>query len=377
MNISLLGSTGSIGRQTLEVCRLLKIKVRAITANRSIVLLEKQAREFMPELVCAFDNATAADLKVRLGDLPVRVAAGMNGLIEAAELDGVDTVVTAVVGTIGLRPTLAAIKKGRRIALANKETLVCAGKIVMDAAKQYGAEIIPVDSEHSAIFQSLDEKRKIKRILLTASGGPFRGMSLEQMRSVTPDMALKNPNWSMGPKVTVDSASMMNKGLEFIEAMHLFSVPPERIKVLVHPQSVVHSMVEYEDNSVIAQLAVPDMRLPIQYALTYPQRCGSLTGELDFSEGLSLTFEEPDLNAFRNLRLAMETAKRPGTACAVMNAANETAVELFLQGKAGFTEIYDLVCSALEIIENIEEPSLEDILESDRRAREYITSRAG
>ncbi|MBR2831571.1 MAG: 1-deoxy-D-xylulose-5-phosphate reductoisomerase [Oscillospiraceae bacterium] len=373
-NISVLGSTGSIGRQTLEVCEKLGIRVSALAARSSVKLLEAQARRFSPSLVSVFDEKAAADLRVRLADTDIRVASGEGGLTEAAVLPEADTAVTAVVGTVGLKPTLAAIKAKKRIALANKETLVCAGSLVMAEARANGAEILPVDSEHSAIFQCIGAARRhVKRILLTASGGPFFGKSREELRSVTPEMALKHPNWSMGPKVTVDSATMMNKGLEIIEAMHLFSVPPEAIRVLVHRQSIVHSMVEFADNAVIAQLAPPDMRLPIQYALTYPERAESLCPEADFSSMPPLTFADPDLESFPCLRLAMETAKRPGTACAVMNAANEAAVGLFLRGRIGFYGIYESVAGALDRIENTASPTPEDILAADAAAREYVS----
>jgi 1-deoxy-D-xylulose-5-phosphate reductoisomerase len=313
-------------------------------------------------------------MKVRLGDTKIKVVSGMAGLLEAATCDAADIVVTAVVGTVGLKPTLAAIEKGKRIALANKETLVCAGEHVMKAAHASGAEILPVDSEHSAIFQCLDGHREkaFKRILLTASGGPFRGKSPGELEKVTYREALSHPNWQMGRKITVDSSTLMNKGLEFIEAMHLYNASPEQIKILIHPQSIIHSMVEFSDNSVIAQLSVPDMRLPIQYALTYPERQTSLTQELDLAKIGALTFEEPDLSAFRCLKLALDTARIKGTACAVMNAANEAAVSLFLEEKISWNEIYECVADALDRIKNNGSPSVDEILSVDAEARQIV-----
>jgi 1-deoxy-D-xylulose-5-phosphate reductoisomerase len=375
--ISLLGSTGSIGRQTLEVAEMLGLRVLAVSAERNIRLLEEQTRRFRPSIAAVFDDKAALDFKTKVRDLDVRVVSGIDGLIEAARVDGADTVVTAVVGTVGLLPTLEAIDLGRRIALANKETLVCAGELVMKRARLRGCEIIPVDSEHSALLQCLREEPhgSVEALTLTASGGPFRGMSRDELRSVTPEMALRHPNWDMGKKITVDSATMMNKGLEVIEAVHLFSVPPEKIKVVVHPESIVHSMVEFADNSVIAQLSLPDMRLPIQYALTYPQRTRSLAGKLDIARLGALTFEEPDMEAFPCLRLALETSRIRGTACAVLNAANEAAVAMFLNGSLGFYGIYDCVLAALDSIGNIEDPSLEDIIAADREAKRFVIER--
>lgn len=371
-NIVVLGSTGSIGRQTLAVAEALGLSVRAITGNRNVALLEQQARRFSPALVAAADEETAAELRCRLRDTNICVAGGMEGLLEAASLDRVDTVVTAVVGMVGLRPTLAAIEAGRRIALANKETLVCAGDVVMAKARQHGAEIIPVDSEHSAIFQSLlgqGKRREVKRILLTASGGPFFGKNRETLTHVTKAQALRHPNWSMGPKITVDSATLMNKGLELIEAMHLFQVSPEHVTIVIHRESLVHSMVEYVDGSVIAQLGPPDMRLPIQYALTYPARMPSLGHPLDFTEGCSMTFGKPDDQTFGCLRLACEAAKRKGTACAVLNAANEVAVDLFLQEKCGFLDIERIVEKTMEETPDAQADTLDAILEADGKAR--------
>ena len=369
--ISLLGSTGSVGRQTLEVADLLGLRVAALSAGTNIELLEAQARKYRPGLVAVYDNAAARDLKPRLGDMTIRVVSGPEGLVEAATAREADTVVTAVVGTVGLAPTLHAIDAGKRIALANKETLVCAGDIVMRRARERGVEIIPVDSEHSAIFQCLDGNaaRSFRKILLTASGGPFRGKSAEDLKSITLRDALNHPNWSMGKKITVDSATLMNKGLEFIEAMHLYGATPDQIEILVHPQSIVHSMVEFDDSAILAQLSVPDMRLPIQYALTYPRRAPSLTAALDLKKIGALTFEAPDYAVFPCLGLALETAGIRGTACAVMNAANEAAVSLFLMEKIRFTDISECVRSALDRIKNIAVPSLSDILAADREAR--------
>lgn len=373
-NISLLGSTGSIGRQTLEVADHIGLRVCALSAGRGTALLEQQVRKYKPQLVAVFDEGAARDMRPRLRDTVTKVVSGMAGLIEAASLDAADTVVTAVVGTVGLLPTLAAIDKGKRIALANKETLVCAGEHVIKAARESGAEILPVDSEHSAIFQCLEgnSERFFRRILLTASGGPFRGKTLRDLDQVTYREALSHPNWEMGRKITVDSATLMNKGLEFIEAMHLYGAAPDQIKILIHPQSIIHSMVEFSDNSVIAQLSVPDMRLPIQYALTYPERRPSLTGTLDLIQTGTLTFEEPDLSAFRCLKLALDTARIPGTACAVMNAANEAAVSLFLEEKISFNQIYECAVYALDRIKNIVTPSADDILAADSDARRIV-----
>jgi len=370
--VSVLGSTGSIGRQSLQIIRHLGLKVSSLAANSSVKLLEEQARELRPSLVAVFDEKAAADLKVRLSDTGLRVVSGMGGIIEAAA-DQSDTVITAMSGAAGLRPTLAAIELGKRIALANKETLVCAGEIVMAAARKHGAEIVPVDSEHSAIFQCLEgqKDRKFARIILTASGGPFRGKSREELISVKKEDALKHPNWSMGSKITIDSATLMNKGLEFIEAMHLFGASPDNIEVLIHPQSIVHSMVEFEDGAVLAQCGVPDMKIPIQYALTYPERKPSIVPAPDFTK-TALTFFEPDLETFPCLKIAMETARIGGTAPAVMNAANEEAVRLFLEDKISFYGIYDAVSKALESIENKQNPALEEILEADRQARELV-----
>ena len=373
--VSLLGSTGSIGRQSLDVIAACGMSVAAITANSSVSLLEEQARKFHPQLAVAYDPEAAKDLKVRLADTDVRVASGMEGLLEAATLPQADTVLTSVVGMIGLRPTLAAIGEKKRIALANKETLVCAGELVMRSAKEAGAEIIPVDSEHSALFQCLEcsrDRGEVKRLILTASGGPFFGKTRGELEHVTRADALKHPNWSMGAKITTDSATLMNKGLEFIEAMRLYRMPPEKIAITVHRQSIVHSMVEYCDHAVLAQLGVPDMRLPIEYALTYPHRCQAVAGELDLLRCPPLTFEEPDYDTFRCLALALEAAKKPGNPCAVLNGANEAAVGLFLSDKIRFLEIAELVEYALEQVPQGPADTLEQVLEADAAAREAV-----
>lgn len=376
-SISVLGSTGSIGTQSLDVIEKLGLGVSALAANRNIELLEAQARKFSPELVAVFDEERASELEKRLSDTNISVVSGMEGLIAAAEIPSADTVITAVMGMIGLKPTIAAIRQGKRIGLANKETLVCAGNIVMAEAKKYNAEIIPVDSEHSAIFQSMagGKRSEVKRILLTASGGPFRGKKYDEIKNATKEAALKHPNWSMGQKITIDSASMMNKGLEFIEAMHLFGVRPDQIEVLVHPQSIVHSAVEFSDNSVIAQLGVADMRIPIQYALTYPDRMPSPAKSLDLTALSALTFEKPDTDTFKSLKLAMDTAGRKDAACAVMNGANEAAVALFLQDKIAFGEMYECVSLAVEELGGMKADTIDDVLLADEAARKFVFER--
>lgn len=378
-SVSVLGSTGSVGRQTLEAAAFLGIPVKAISGNNNIALLERQARLFKPELAAVYDEEAAKQLKVALGDTSVKVVSGPGGLMECAAEYG-ECVVTAVSGSVGLRPTLAAINGGKRIALANKETLVCAGEIVMARAREKGAEILPVDSEHSAIFQCLESqgrKKALKRILLTGSGGPFRGKSRRELEKVTPAQAVAHPNWSMGAKISVDSATLMNKGLEFIEAMHLFSVSADKIKVIIHPESIIHSMVEYSDGSVMAQLAKPDMGLPIRYALCYPDREAGELPAPDFAQLGSLSFFEPDTENFPCLALAMDCALAGGAAPAVMNAANEEAVGLFLREKTGFTQIYDLVASAVDALGGLEGGSLEALEEADRRARDFVLKKAG
>lgn len=373
-SLSILGSTGSIGKQSIAAARHLGIPVRALTAQRKVDLLEEQARLVQPEYVAVFDEKAARDLKVRLGDTSIRIGSGLEGLMEAATLSSVDCVVTAVSGAIGLRPTMAAIREKKRIALANKETLVCAGDVVMAAAKQEGAEIVPVDSEHSAIFQCLmgREEGELKKILLTGSGGPFRGRPRAELEDITPQQAVAHPNWSMGAKISVDSSTMMNKGLEFIEAMHLFQVDPGQIQVVVHPQSVIHSMVELVDGTVIAQLGITDMGLPIQLAMTYPQRCASPFEGLDFWKMQDLTFEEPDLENVPCLRLAMECAAQRGIAPCVMSAANEIAVHKFLGGELGYNRIYDAVQAAVDHFDPVPDPDLDTILEYDTLARQYV-----
>ena len=372
--LTVLGSTGSIGTQTLEAAELLKYDIIALTGSKNTSLMERQARKFSPKTVAMADEKSAADLKIRLADTPVRVLSGPSGVCEAASA-GADIVESSLVGIAGLLPTLAAIRSGApRLALANKETLVCAGHIVMEEIKKHGCELIPVDSEHSAIFQCLagGAKSEVRRIVLTASGGPFRGLTREELKSVTPEMALKHPNWDMGAKVTIDSATMMNKGLEVMEAMHLFGVGPERITPIVHPQSVVHSAVEFCDGSVIAQLGVPDMRLPIQLALTYPARLPSLAGQLDLAKIGSLTFEEPDLDKFPCLAIALKTAPRAGAAPAVMNAANEVAVAAFLRREIGFSRIPRIIEGAIAKYGDLPAATPEDILSADALTRASI-----
>lgn len=374
-NISILGSTGSIGTQTLEVVREIGgIKVTAITAGSNIDLLEVQAKEFKPELVCVMDTDKALELKKRLSGLKCEVLSGMDGLVAAATIASADTVVNSVVGNIGLRPTVAAIKAGKNIALANKETLVTSGELVMKLIKDNNVSMYPVDSEHSAIFQSLqgNSGNKIENIWLTASGGPFRGMT--DLSKVTLADALKHPNWSMGKKITIDSATMMNKGLEVIEAKWLFNVDLDRIKVVVHPQSIVHSMVEYEDGAIIAQLGVPDMKVPIQYALTYPKRIKNGFPKLNFFEHSNLTFEKPNPKVFTCLALAFDAIKTGGTMPAVLNAANEVAVAKFLDNKIGFTDIPKLIEKAMSAYTVKYNYSLEDVYEADSFAREYVNN---
>ena len=372
--ISILGSTGSIGTQTLEVVEILEnIKVMAITGNSNVKLLEEQARKFQPELIAVMDEKNAEILKEKLSDLNIRVVSGMNGLVEAATYEGVDTVVTSVVGNVGLKPTFEAIRAGKNIALANKETLVSAGQLVMDLAKKHNINIYPVDSEHSAIFQSLqgNEGNKIERILLTASGGPFRGKQREELLHVTASDALKHPNWSMGNKITIDSATLMNKGLEVMEAKWLFGVDVDQIEVLVHPQSIVHSAVEYEDGAIVAQLGEPDMRVPIQYALTYPKRIKNPFPRVDFTQRNNLTFDKPDMETFKCLSLAYRALKTGGTLPAVLNGANEVAVARFLKGEIGFLDIPELIEQTMDAYTVKYEYTLEDLLEADAWAKDY------
>lgn len=372
--LSILGSTGSIGCQTLEVAEALHLPVAALTVNRSAARAEEQARRFHPKLLAAADKSAAADLKVRLADTSVRVAGGREGLLEAASLPEADTVVTAVVGIAGLEPTLAAIRAGKRIALANKETLVCAGELVMGEAKRWGAEIVPVDSEHSAIFQCLQgaDRGEVRRLIITASGGPFYGKNRKALSLVTREQALKHPNWTMGAKITVDSATLMNKGLEFIEAMRLYELPPEKITIAVHRESIVHSLVEYCDGAILAQLGSADMRLPIQYALTWPERKPGPARSLDLFSCPPLTFGKPDLETFGCLRLALDCARKGGTSTAILNGANEAAVGLFLEDKLSFLQIEELVARALSDVPTVQSPDLDAILSADAAARQAV-----
>ena len=377
--ISILGATGSIGRQTLDVAEQLGLRVAALTANSNAERLEAQARKFRPRLAVLTDEAAAKDLAVRLADTDIRVLVGPEALLEAAVCPEADTVVTAVVGMVGLKPTMAAIREKKRIALANKETLVCAGQLVMDAADTYGAEIVPVDSEHSAIFQCLQgcaDRREIKRLILTCSGGPFYGMTAEEVGKMTRADALRHPNWTMGPKITVDCATLMNKGLEVIEAMRLYRLPLEQVSVVIHRQSIVHSLVEYRDGAILAQLGTPDMRLPIRYAMTHPERAESPAESLDLLTCPPLTFAQPDRDVFPCLRLAEEAAEEGGTACAILNGANEEAVGLFLAEKIGFSDIPRLVEAARAAVAVQQDPSLEDILAADQAARQAVLARA-
>lgn len=373
--ISLLGSTGSIGRQTLDVAQQLGVRVAALSANRNVERMEQQARQFRPRLAVLFDEDAAKDLKTRLADTKIRVASGPEGLLEAATLPEADTVVAAVVGMIGLRPTLAAIRAGKRIALANKEILVCAGELVMDEADRFHADIVPVDSEHSAIFQCLQgcaDRREVRRLLLTCSGGPFFGKTFENLAGVKKADALRHPNWTMGPKITVDCATLMNKGLEVIEAMRLYRLPSEQVEVVIHRQSIVHSLVEFRDGAVLAQLGTPDMRLPIRYAFTWPNRANNPAQPLDLLSCPPLTFSAPDTAAFPCLRLAIDAAREGGTACAILNGANEEAVGLFLREQIGFNDIPRLVTDARRRVQVCQNPTLEDILEADRQARACV-----
>ena len=375
--VSVLGSTGSIGRQTLDVVSRLGISVGALTAGHNVDLMAEQCRIFRPRLAVMETLEGAEALRRALGTQDIEIRCGAEGLLRAAELPEADTVVTAVVGMVGLKPTLAAIRRGKRIGLANKETLVCAGELVMDEAERFGAEIVPVDSEHSAIFQcimGLHDKKEIRNLILTCSGGPFFGKSREELQNVTKADALKHPNWKMGPKITIDCATLMNKGLEFIEAMRLYRLPPEKVQVVIHRQSVIHSLVECVDGAVMAQLGTPDMRLPIQLALTYPERRPSPVEPLRLTECGPLTFAEPDLTAFPCLKIAMDCARRGGTACPVLNGANEAAVALYLRDEIGFYDIPRLVQGALDRVPFLEKPGLEEILQADRLAREAVAA---
>ena len=373
-NVSILGSTGSIGRQTLEVVEQLPIRVVAMTAGSNVERMAEQCNKFRPELAVMATEQAARELEGAL-DYKPRILYGMEGLLAAAEYESADTVVTAVVGMLGLRPTLAAIAKKKRIALANKETLVCAGELVMAAAKEYGAEIIPVDSEHSAIFQCLmgsHSKEEIRRIILTCSGGPFFGKKPEEMQTMRKDDALRHPNWKMGHKITIDCATLMNKGLEVIEAMRLYDLPLSQVDVVIHRQSIIHSLVEFRDGAVMAQLGVPDMRVPIRLAMTYPYRVENPAEPLNLLTCGDLTFHKPDEQTFPCLALAKEAAQRGGNACAVMNGANEAAVALYLQDKIGFYDIPRLVRAAMEAVPFVQSPDLQEILNADAAARRIV-----
>ena len=376
--IGILGSTGSIGTQTLEIVRSNPdLQVIALAAGSNVSLMEQQVREFHPMLAVMGSEEAAADLKNRIADTDTRVSAGMEGMLELAVLPQMEVLVTAIVGMIGIRPTIAAIKAGKTIALANKETLVTAGHIIMPLAKEKGVSILPVDSEHSAIFQSMhgENRERVSKILLTASGGPFRGKKTEELQDITVEDALKHPNWSMGRKITVDSATLVNKGLEVMEAKWLFNVEPEQIQVVVHPQSIIHSMVEYVDGGIMAQLGMPDMKLPIQYALFYPDRRPMDGRRVDFFALKSISFEEPDVKTFRGLQLAYDAIAAGGSMPTVFNAANEKAVGLFLDKKIRFLAIYDLIQGAMEQHKVIANPAVDEILEAEAQAHAYISGK--
>ena len=374
-NISLLGSTGSIGTQSLDVAKMHGYNIKCLTANSRVDIIEQQVRQFKPELVCMMNEQAASELKTRIADTSTRVSSGMQGLIECATYEGADTVLNSVVGMVGLQPTLEAIKAKKTIALANKETLVAGGHLVTNLAKENGISILPVDSEHSAIFQAMQgapNKQSIKKIILTASGGPFFGKTIDELESVTPADALKHPNWDMGAKITIDSATMMNKGLEFIEAKWLFDMPNDDIEIVVHRESVVHSAIVYQDNSMIAQLGVPDMRIPIQYALTYPERLESPVKYLSLADYGKLTFFEPDYETFKCIDVCRNAIELGGLHPAAANGANEESVRLFLNGKIKFTDIAYLNNEAMKRADDIENFTLADVLEADRKAREFV-----
>lgn len=376
--IAILGSTGSIGTQTLDVVRANgDIEVLGISAGRNVKMLEEQAREFHPQLIAVWDENAAKDLAVRLADMDVKIVSGMEGLLELARMPQTDILVTAVVGMIGIRPTMEGIKAGKDIALANKETLVTAGHLIIPMAKEHGVQILPVDSEHSAIFQALhgEKRAQVEKLLITASGGPFRGRKREELEYVTLADTLKHPNWVMGQKITVDSATLVNKGLEVMEARWLFDVDLDHIQVVVQPKSIIHSMVEFKDGAVMAQLGTPDMRLPIQYALYYPER-RYLDGErLDFHKLKEITFEDPDMDTFLGLPMAMDAARKGGSMPTVFNAANELAVKKFLQEKIGFLDIYDIIAQSMERHTVIRNPDLEEILTVEDETYKWIESR--
>ena len=376
--IAILGSTGSIGTQTLEVARANKdIRVLGISAGKNIKKLEEQAREFSPRLVAVWEESAAAELRIKLQDTDIRVVSGMEGLLELASMEETEILVTAIVGMLGICPTIEAIKAGKDIALANKETLVTAGHLIMPMAKEYGVSILPVDSEHSAIFQALngENKKEIHKLLITASGGPFRGKKTEDLKKVTLADTLKHPNWVMGQKITVDSATLVNKGLEVMEAKWLFDVELDQIQVVVQPQSVIHSMVEFKDGGIMAQLGTPDMRLPIQYALYYPHR-RYLDGErIDFAKLGKLTFEEPDMETFLGLPMAIQASREGGSMPTVFNAANELAVKKFLHEEISFLDIYDIIGQSMERHKKVESPDLEEILAVEEETYKWIESR--
>ena len=375
-NVSILGSTGSIGRQSLDVIsHMPEVQVVALSAGSNWELMAQQCRQFRPKLAVMADLTSMEQLASQIQDLDTKVAYGEEGLLLAATMEEADCVITAVVGMLGLKPTLAAIRAGKRIGLANKETLVCAGELVMAEAEKYGTEIVPVDSEHSAIFQCLmgsNDPKEVEKVILTCSGGPFFGKSPEELKHMTKADALKHPNWKMGAKITIDCSTLMNKGLEVIEAMHLYRLWPEQVDVVIHRQSIIHSMVEFTDGAVMAQMGTPDMRLPIQLALTYPARTACPVGKLDLLTCGPLTFHKPDLQAFPCLALAMDCARRGGNSCAAMNGANEEAVALFLADQIGFYDIYRLVSAAVEASQFIAAPTLEQILETDALARQFV-----
>ena len=374
-NISILGSTGSIGTQTLDVVDKLNLNVVALTASTNIVLLEEQVRKYKPQLAVVYDEAKAKIFKDNIKDTDTFVLSGMDGLVSAATIETAELVLNSVVGMVGLKPTIAAANAKKDIALANKETLVAGGKIVTDTVKSNGVKLLPVDSEHSAIFQCLQgmpNSKCLKKLILTASGGPFFGKTAEELKSVTIEQALNHPNWSMGAKITVDSASMMNKGLEIIEASRLFDVSGDDIDVVVHRESIIHSMIEYSDNSIIAQLGLPDMRIPIQYAVTYPERFSSPVGELNLSQIGKLTFYEPDYDTFKCLKVCKKALSMGGAATAIANGANEEANMLFRQGKISFLDIGELVSGAVNSIKNFEPKTVDDVLLADKLARQYV-----